>query len=264
VAPPERGGWWARRAPVGAAAGRGVTAARALAPALTAAALALTLAVTAAAEARSWAWLGVRIRDMSEPEMHEISARHGIREGFGVVVVEVLEDTPAARAGLQSGDIVVAFNGRPITETRLLQRLIAVAPTEADTRVTVLRQEGRRQMAVRLTTMPREIVGERVAAEFGFALREAGPEGGLAGARPPATGVNLPAAGGPTVSVVLPGGPAERVGLQVGDVLLQVGEREVLTRDAVRDALAEAPLDQPLRVAVRRGDQRLSLTLPAP
>jgi S1-C subfamily serine protease len=128
----------------------------------------------------------------------------------------------------------------------------------------VLRQEGRRQMAVRLTTMPREMVGERVAVEFGFVLREAGPEGQLVGARPPASGASLPAAGDPTVSAVLPGGPAERVGLQVGDVLLQVGEREVLTREAARDALAEAPLDQPLRVAVRRGEQRVFLTLPAP
>jgi serine protease Do len=222
-----------------------------------AAALALALTLTAVTEAGSWAWLGVRIRDLSEHEMDEISARHGIREGFGVVVVEVLEGTPAARAGLLSGDIVVAFNGRPVTETRLLQRLIAAAPIEADTRLTVLRREGRRPVAVRLTTMPREMVGERIAAEFGFVLREAAPEGGER------VGARL-VSGTPTVSVVLREGPAERGGLAVGDVLLQVGERAVLTRDSAREALAEAPLDQPLRLTVRRGEQRLVLTLPSP
>ena len=41
-------------------------------------------------EARPWAWLGVRIRDLSEQEMESVSARHGVREGFGVVIVEVL------------------------------------------------------------------------------------------------------------------------------------------------------------------------------
>jgi serine protease Do len=232
-----------------AAAERGVR--RALA-----AALALGLTLAAVAEARSWAWLGVRIRDMSEQEMEEISARHGIREGFGVVVVEVLEDTPAARAGLLNGDIVVAFNGRPVTETRLLQRLIVAAPVEADTRLTVLRRDGRRQVAVRLTTMPREMVGERVAAEFGFVLRETAPEGERAGARP--------AAGTPTVSVVLREGPAERGGLEVGDVILQVRGRAVLSRAAARDALAEQSLEEPLRLVVRRGERELSLTVPAP
>ncbi|MBI2494061.1 MAG: PDZ domain-containing protein, partial [Candidatus Rokubacteria bacterium] len=84
--------------------------------------LVLVAGVAAVADARPWAWLGVRIRDLSEQEMEEIAAKHGIREGFGVVIVEVLEGTPAASAGLRNGDLVVAFEDRPVTETRLLQR----------------------------------------------------------------------------------------------------------------------------------------------
>ena len=126
-------------------------------------ALALVLLVLAPlAEARSWAWLGVRICDLSEQETEELSKRHGIREGFGVVIVDATDDTPAARAGMKNGDIVVAFEGRPITETRLLQRLIARAPVDQDIRLTVLRTEGRRPVAVRLVTMPRPVAGERV------------------------------------------------------------------------------------------------------
>src|ERR671924_2436349 len=88
--------------------------------------LALVIALAGSvAEARPWSWLGVRIRDLSEQEMEEIASRHGIREGFGVFIVEVMADTPAARAGMKNGDIVVAFGDRPVVETRLLQRLIA-------------------------------------------------------------------------------------------------------------------------------------------
>lgn len=220
------------------------------------AALVLLLLADVAADPRPWAWLGVRIRDMAEQEMETISRRHGIREGFGVVIVEVLPDSPAARAGLQGGDVVVAVGGRPITETRLLQRLIASASTTGDTSLTVLRSEGRRQLTVRLAPMPREVVGERVAAEFGFALRESEAPAEALGARPPI--------GAPAVAAVLRGGAAEKAGLEVGDVLVQIGERPVLTRDAVRDALAETPLDQPLWLTVRRGERRLSLALPAP
>jgi serine protease Do len=118
-----------------------VTAARAWLAAL------LLLLTASAVDARPWSWLGVRIRDLSEQEMDELAGRHGIGEGFGVVIVEVMTDTPAARAGMQAGDIVVAFEGRPVTDTRLLQRLIARAPIDSDVRLTVLRRDGRRPSA---------------------------------------------------------------------------------------------------------------------
>src|SRR5438067_10145220 len=155
----------------------------------------LLLGAPAAAGERQWSWLGVRIRDLAEQEMEEIAARHGIREGFGVVIVEVIEGAPAARAGLKNGDIVVAFGKRPVTETRLLQRLVAAAPTDRESELTVLRAEGRRPVRVRLASMPRAMVGERVAAELGFIMRE--PD---AGGEPPSPRAVVAA---PTIAGVL-------------------------------------------------------------
>lgn len=223
--------------------------------ALAAAALALWLmAMVPPAEGKTWAWLGVKIRDMSEQEMEGVSAKHGVREGFGVVIVEVLEDTPAARAGMRNGDIVVAFNDRPVTETRMLQRLIASAGAERDVRLTVLRPEGRRPVSVRLTTMPRAMTGDRVAVEFGFALRdlETSREG-PSGVRPP---VDTPA-----VAAVIPHTAAARAGLEVGDAIVQINDRPVATREAAREALADLDLERPLRLVVVRSEQRVSLTL---
>jgi serine protease Do len=218
--------------------------------------LALMLIAASLGEARSWSWLGVRIRDLSEQEMEEIASRHGIREGFGVVIVEVIADTPAAKAGLKSGDIVVAFGERPIVETRLLQRLIAAAPTDSDTLLTVLRAEGRRALKVRLTTMPPPVAGERVAAEFGFSLQEP-----LAGAEPAAVRAASAAA---TIGIVARGSSAEKAGLEVGDVILQVGDRPVGSRDAAREAMAERGADRPLSLTLRRGERQVSLTVSPP
>jgi serine protease Do len=213
----------------------------------------VTLMDVVRAEARPWSWLGVRIRDLSEQEMEEIASRHGMREGFGVVVVEVMDDTPAAKAGVKAGDIVVALDERPVTDTRVLQQTIAAAPSEREVRLTVLRPEGRRPLKVRLTAMPRGVVGERVAAEFGFVIREADAPPDLRG----------PASTAPTVTVVLRGSPAEKAGLEVGDVILQVGEQAVMSRDAARETLSDAPTDRPLRLTVRRRGRPLSLEVPA-
>lgn len=204
---------------------------------------------TAAGE-RQWAWLGVRIRDLAEQEMEEIAAKHGIREGFGVVIVEVIEGAPAAKAGLRAGDIVVAFGDRPVTETRLLQRLIAAAPPGTESRLTVLREAGRQRVDVRLAAMPRAVVGERIAAELGFIVRE--PDG-------PGEGPTAP-----VITAVLRGSAAEKAGLEAGDVILQVNEQAVVSREAAREALAEAGPEQPLRLTVRRGDGHLSVTLTRP
>jgi len=216
-------------------------------------ALLVLLLAASAADARPWSWLGVRIRDLSEPEMDELAGRHGISEGFGVVIVEVMDDTPAARAGMRPGDIVVAFEGRPVTDTRLLQRLIARAPADHEVRLTVLRRDGRQPLPVRLMAMPRAIAGERMAAEFGFVLRELEAPAGQPA--PPSA---------PAVTFVARGSVAERAGLEVGDVLLQVNEQAVLTRDAARETLGGVSPDRPLQLTVRRGEERVPLTLDPP
>lgn len=218
------------------------------------AAAALAVLITASVgEARGWSWLGVRIRDLSEQEGEELAKQHGIREGFGVVIVEVMEGTPAQRAGMKNGDIVVAVDGRPVTDTRVLQRLIAAGPVEREAKVTVLRSEGRRALGVRLVAMPRPIAGERVAAEFGFILRDAEAPSDVArrlGTTPP------------TVTLVVRGSAAERAGLETGDVIVQINETPVVTRDAAREALADVATEQPFKLTVRRGEQQLALDVP--
>ena len=96
--------------------------------------------------------------------------------------------------------------------------------------------------------MPRPVLGERIAAEFGFVVREPEP-----------TGPAILA-----ISVIIRRSPAERAGLEVGDVILQVNERAVPTRDELREALADASVETPLTLTIRRGVNRLSVVLKAP
>jgi S1-C subfamily serine protease len=211
-------------------------------------ALLIVTVAASAVDAMQWAWMGVRIRDLSEQEMDEIAKRHGIREGFGVVIIDVMEGTPAEKAGIKSGDLVVAFEERPVTDTRLLQRLIGGAGAGQDVRLTVLRTDGRRRLEVRLAAMPRPVLGERISAEFGFLVREPEPAGSAA----------------PTISGVIRRSAAERAGLEVSDVILEINDQAVETREALREAMADASIEGPLRLTIRRGGSRLSVTLRAP
>lgn len=216
--------------------------------------VAAAVVLPAVAQAATWGWLGVRIRDLSEQEMEEISTRHGIREGYGALIVEVLKETPAARAGLQNGDLVVAFKDRPVVDTRSLQRFVAATPAGQEVPLTVLRGgEGRRTLRVSVGVMPQEVVAERVAAEFGFVVRD--PQEERESLRP---------SGVPAIAVVLRGSPADRAGLKAGDVIVEVNGRPVLSRQAVGDALVDVALDQSLRLTVRREGEPLALTVAPP
>ncbi|MGH7349682.1 MAG: PDZ domain-containing protein, partial [Candidatus Rokuibacteriota bacterium] len=185
--------------------------------------------------------------------MEEISKRFGLREGFGAVIVEVIKETPAAAAGLQPGDLVVAFRNRPVVDTRTLQRAVGSAAVGETVKLTVLRrEEGRRPLQVKVGAMPEAVAADRVAAEYGFLVRDPERQPELGGARPPAV---------PSVAAILPRSRAERAGLQVGDVLTEVNGRPVVTLDAVREALLAVGPEGPLPLIVRRDQEWVTVTL---
>ena len=227
-----------------------------MARALAALLLVAGLAVGAPTEAATrWGWLGVRIRDISEQEMNEISQRHGLREGFGVLIVEVMKETPAETSGLRDGDLVVGFRDRPVVDTRTLQRLISRAGVGETVQLTVLRRDqGRRDVAVRLAPMPEPVAAERVAGEFGFLVRDPEALAEPGGRR----------AAGPAVAAVFRGSRAEAAGLRVGDVILEINGRPVVTVDAVRAELLEVSLERPLPLTVRRDEARVPLVVDSP
>jgi serine protease Do len=225
---------------------------------LVAAVLFVVLMASYAAEAATrFGWLGVRIRDLSEQEMNDISQKHGLREGFGALIVDVMKETPAAAAGLKNGDLVVAFKNRPIVDTRTLQRYIAAANVGETVTLTVLRRDqGRRPIEVRIGSMPDSVAADRVAAEYGFLLRD--PE-----ALPDPSAAQLHS-GPATVAVVFPSGRAESAGLQVGDVLVEVGGKPVASLTAVREVLLGLTERGSLPLVVKRDQQRLSFVLQDP
>ncbi len=202
----------------------------------------------------AWGWLGVRIRDLSEQEMNEISTRHGIAEGFGAMIVEVLKDTPAETSGLRTGDLVVAFRDRPVVDTRSLVRLIGASGVGATVSLTILRRdEGRRQISAQLAAMPSAVAADRIAGELGFVVREpeAQPELGGGAAEPVPHGVGRPAGqprrGGGDAGGRRPGGGRRQGGAHVPGI-----PRRAARLDG----------DRPLSLVVRRDGQRVAVMVP--
>lgn len=96
-------------------------------------------------------YLGVETREISKDNF----AQYGLREVRGVAVEKVLENSPAERAGLQNGDVIVRFDGAEVTSVRKLTRLVSEVAPDHQATLTVLR--GGREMEIRVTMGKREM-----------------------------------------------------------------------------------------------------------
>lgn len=99
-------------------------------------------------------YLGVQTQEVTK----ENFSKFGLREVRGVAVEKVLENSPAAQAGLQTGDVIIKFEGEEVTGAKKLTRLISEVATDHQAKITVLRGGSERNLTA--------TIGKRPAPEF--------------------------------------------------------------------------------------------------
>ncbi len=91
-------------------------------------------------------WLGVKIQTVTE----DLAEAYGVKENTGALVASVTPDGPAAKAGLQDGDVILKFDGKDVTTMRGLPRMVAQTPIGKDVEVEYLRKGQRKTAKVAL------------------------------------------------------------------------------------------------------------------
>jgi len=114
-------------------------------------ALALAASSVVSAPQEERAYLGVYLSDLSEP----VRTALGLGEDEGVMIDQVAEGGPAAKAGLKEGDVIVEFDGEPITGAGGLHRRLDRARPEQEVPVIALRKGQRQSLNVKLGSRPR-------------------------------------------------------------------------------------------------------------
>jgi serine protease Do len=89
-------------------------------------------------------WLGVKIQSLTE----DLAEAAGVKESTGALVASVSPDSPAAKGGIQDGDIILKFDGKEVTTMRGLPRLVAQTPIGKDVDVEILRKGQKRTVKV--------------------------------------------------------------------------------------------------------------------
>jgi serine protease Do len=181
-------------------------------------------------------WMGVQV----QPVTQEIADSLGLKQAQGAIVDEPQPDSPAAKAGIRSGDVITAINGTPVKDSRDLARRIGMMAPGSSVKLDIVR-DGQSQA---LTLTLRELPAERQAkADTDRHEQHGAPTSGL-----PHLGLQLAPASevegagdqGVVVVGVEPGSTAAERGLKTGDVILTVGSRQVASPSDVRAALVAA------------------------
>ena len=176
-------------------------------------------------------WLGVQV----QPVTADIADSLGMKQAGGAMVDGPQDGSPAARAGIESGDVITAVNGTAVKDSRDLARNISMMAPGSSVKLDILRKGEARTMTVALGEMP----NDRQANAGDTPSNVAGtPHLGLRLA--PASDVDGSGDKGVVVTAVDPSGPAAEHGFQTGDVILDVGGKTVSNPGDVRSALNAA------------------------
>lgn len=199
------------------------------------------------------AWMGVQLAELTP----ELADGFGVKGNQGVVVQEVLKDQPAERAGLRRGDVIVEYEGQPVTDLQKFRIRVADTPSGTKVNVVVLR-DGRR-VPLQVTLSPRKIdeVASRATPD-NDATAPASER--MAGVRvrdlSPNELANLKIKSGVVITDVLDGSSADEAGLQPNDVIEEVSGKTVTSATALGNILSDVKKSGKKHAVllVRRGD----------
>lgn len=196
--------------------------------------------------------LGVTI----QPITADLAESLGLEQIAGALVSDVEEDSPAAKAGLERGDVIVAINGQAVASSNDLRNRIAQAGPGATVELTFIRDGRRQTTTATLAELPSQTARARgdVPGEdrtAGLVVEPLTPER--------ARELGIEEGTGLLVTRVSPTGAAAEAGFRPGDVIREIDGAPVDSVSDLRNALAGG--ERPALVLVKRGDQHLFLSL---
>jgi serine protease Do len=166
-------------------------------------------------------WLGVHIQSMTS----ELAKSFNLEPDKGVLVAQVDANSPASRAGLKSGDVILEYNGRQVHSAQDLSLAVAETKVGAPAKVQVLRDGRPLSLEVRVGERPQDVAEnlrspqDTEHGKLGITVENITPEA--------ASELQLSSSKGVLVTEVKPGSPADDGGVQTGDVIHEINHMPV-------------------------------------
>src|SRR5215470_6030617 len=193
-------------------------------------------------------WLGVSIQEMTP----EVAQSFGLKDNKGALVAQVMSGSPAEKADIEQGDVIVEFDGKAISESKDLPQVVASTPVGKSVNVKVLRNGKTLDRSVKISEMEETNVAVANAPAhktLGITVQNLTPE--------IARRLRVKNDTGVVVTGVEPGSPAANAGIQTGDVIREVNRKPVKDVDDLRQKVEQAKDQNNILLLVKRGENNM-------
>lgn len=203
-------------------------------------------------------WIGIMVQDLTA----ELAEKFSYRENQGIIITDVVKNSPAQRAGLRRGDIIVEFEGKRVTESAVLRNLVAQSKAGTSINLKISRDGTLFNVQVVVEQLPSEPLQEPKTVKRagsgesplkGLVVIDLDPT--LArqlGADPDEKGV--------VVYKIESGSPAESSGLRKGDLIIEI-ERQKVSNVSDFQRIVQKIRGQDILVFINRGGKKFYMIL---
>ncbi len=200
-------------------------------------------------------WLGISIQDLTP----ELAGQFGVSDTKGALVTKVFEESPAAKAGLQRGDIITAYNGAPVKDSVALRMMVADTLPETTVPLTIIRNEQIQKISVTVGELPKDIAAAVTPEQE---IEKSNPLAGVRVGPLSESPGNLPSGQkGVLVTQILPGTPAARSGIRKGDIILEINRQPIISINVFQKTVARLPSQKPVLLLIERNGSTIFLTI---
>jgi serine protease Do len=192
-------------------------------------------------------WLGVSIQQMTPA----LEKSFGTKDKEGVLVSDVFRGGPADKAGIERGDVITQFDGKGVTESRDLSRMVASTPVGKTVNVKLVRDGKTFERTVKVGEMEKKLDSAQMPSHksLGITVQELTPE--------IARDLGLKNETGVVVTRVEPGSSADDAGIQRGDVIQEVNRKPVNDVEDFSRKIEQAKSQDSVLLLIQRGQNSL-------
>ncbi|MFJ3075629.1 MULTISPECIES: DegQ family serine endoprotease [Pseudomonas] len=193
-------------------------------------------------------WLGVVIQEVNK----DLAESFGLDKPAGALVAQVLEDGPAAKSGLQVGDVILSMNGQPIVMSADLPHLVGTLKADEKAKLEIIRNGKRQTLDVTIGAMPDDDadIGTGSGAE-GSAERSSNRLGVSVSDLTAEQKKSLELKGGVVIKEVQDG-PAAMIGLRPGDVISHLNNQAIASAKQFTEIAKDLPKNRSVSMRVLR------------